>query len=324
MRCPFSGTGLFIEGWRELCRALQAGRLASDRLCGLVGHLQYTGHFAGLFGAGVGHWPTVFSVTLFPIIVLGCVLFAYRKERDRMGKFRDRYEQYRRRVPIILSRDAAVGARSSEEARSSPACRIEHHSSEETQVKSRLSVALPGVALALLVIAAAHAAPPPPRAPAARATEPASMSAKHLSAMEARMKLMQGQMRRICETKSPEVRAKLLREHMRTMMEQMRAMSVMGGPMMSRMMHRGMMGGISMGHGKMGSGDRHASSAKQHPRGENGMRDDLQDRLDMMRMMMEQSHMQDRLDMMQMMMGQMMGQMQAMQGMTMKGKGPHR
>jgi hypothetical protein len=175
-------------------------------------------------------------------------------------------------------------------------------------MKSRLSVALPGVALALFTIVTAQAAPPSPRPPAARATEPASMAAQPLGAMEARMKLMQEQMRRIRATKNPEVRATLLREHMHTMMEQMQAMRAMGGRMMSDMMPRGMMGGPSMGHGMMGGGNRNAPSAQQCQR----MRDRMRD------------HMQNRLDMMQMMMEQMMGQMQAMQGMTMEGKGPQR
>ncbi len=98
----FLGIGLFIEGWRELYRAHQTGRLASDRLYGLVRHPQYTGLFVGLFGEGVVHWPTIFSVTLFPIIVLAYVLLAYREERDMIGRFGERYEEYRRRVPMFF------------------------------------------------------------------------------------------------------------------------------------------------------------------------------------------------------------------------------
>ncbi len=139
------------------------------------------------------------------------------------------------------------------------------------------------------------------------------MAAKHLSAMEARMKLMQEQMRRIRETKSPEMRAKLLREHMHTMMRQMQAMRAMGGRMMSGMMPRGMMDSPSMGHGMMGDGmmgggNRPAPSAEQCQRMHDRMRDQMQNRLDMMQLMMEQ----------------MIGQMQAMQGMPMEGTGPHR
>lgn len=98
----FLGVGLFIEGWRELYRAHQAGRLASEGLYGLVRHPQYTGLFVGLFGEGVVHWPTVFSVTLFPIIVLVYTRLAYREERDMIGKFGERYEEYRRRVPMFF------------------------------------------------------------------------------------------------------------------------------------------------------------------------------------------------------------------------------
>ncbi len=156
-------------------------------------------------------------------------------------------------------------------------------------MKSRLSIALPGVALALFAIAAAQAAPPSPGPPAARATEPVSMSAKHLSEMEVRMKLMQEQMRRIRETKSPAIRAKLLREHMHTMMDQMQAMRAMDGRM-------------------VGGGNQTSSSAEQRQWSQGRMRD----------------HMQGRLDMMQLMMEQLMDHMQAMQGMTMGAKGPHR
>ena len=98
----FLGIGLFIEGWRELYRAHQAGRLASDRLYGLVRHPQYTGLFVGLFGEGVVHWPTVFSVTLFPVIVVVYTRLAYREERDMIGKFGEQYEEYRRRVPMFF------------------------------------------------------------------------------------------------------------------------------------------------------------------------------------------------------------------------------
>ena len=100
----FLGIGLFIEGWRELYLANQADRLASNRLYGLVRHPQYTGLFVGLFGEGVVHWPTVFSVTLFPIIVFVYTRLAYREERDMIGKFAERYEEYRRRVPMFFPR----------------------------------------------------------------------------------------------------------------------------------------------------------------------------------------------------------------------------
>ncbi len=41
---------------------------------------------------------------LFPIIVLAYVLLAYREERDMIGKFGERYEEYRRRVGMFFPR----------------------------------------------------------------------------------------------------------------------------------------------------------------------------------------------------------------------------
>ena len=98
----FLGIGLFIEGWRELYQAHQKGRLATDGLYGLVRHPQYTGLFIGLFGEGVVHWPTVFSVTLFPLIVVAYILLARREEKQMLARFGEMYRAYRERVPMFF------------------------------------------------------------------------------------------------------------------------------------------------------------------------------------------------------------------------------
>ncbi len=67
----FTGIGIIGEGWRELYRARQENRLVTDRLYGLARHPQYTGLFIALFGEGIVHWPTIFSVSLFPVIGTG-------------------------------------------------------------------------------------------------------------------------------------------------------------------------------------------------------------------------------------------------------------
>lgn len=119
------------------------------------------------------------------------------------------------------------------------------------------------------------------------------------------MRLLQEQMRRIRETTNPAERSRLLREHMQTMIAQMWAMRPMGGQMMYGIMgRRGMrggmrgrepMGGGMMGYGAMGGGNTGEMPSRQR------------------------QWIQDRLDIMQMMMEQMMGQMQAMEGMYMSG-----
>jgi myo-inositol catabolism protein IolC/protein-S-isoprenylcysteine O-methyltransferase Ste14 len=100
----FVGIGLFIQGWRELFRAHTDKLLATDGLYGVVRHPQYTGLFIGLFGEGVVHWPTVFSVGLFPLIVLAYVLLARSEERRMIADFGDAYREYKRRVPMFMPR----------------------------------------------------------------------------------------------------------------------------------------------------------------------------------------------------------------------------
>jgi protein-S-isoprenylcysteine O-methyltransferase Ste14 len=98
----FVGIGLFIQGWRELYRAHQQNRLATEGLYSLVRHPQYTGLFIGLFGEGVVHWPTIFSVILFPVIVLVYTLLAYREEREMLEQFGEQYRIYREHVPMFF------------------------------------------------------------------------------------------------------------------------------------------------------------------------------------------------------------------------------
>lgn len=100
----FVGIGMFIQGWRELYRAHQQNQLATTGLYGLVRHPQYTGLFIGLFGEGVVHWPTLFSVGLFPVIVLAYGLLARSEEKRMLEQFGEEYRAYRRRVPMFLPR----------------------------------------------------------------------------------------------------------------------------------------------------------------------------------------------------------------------------
>jgi len=98
----FTGLGLFVEGWRELYRARQEGRMATTGLYGLVRHPQYTGLFIGLFGEGVVHWPTLFSVALFPVIVAAYAWLARSEERRMLAAFGEAYASYRERVPMFF------------------------------------------------------------------------------------------------------------------------------------------------------------------------------------------------------------------------------
>lgn len=100
----FIGIGLFIQGWRQVYRARKEDRLVTDGLYAFVRHPQYTGLFIALFGEGVVHWPTLFSVGLFPLIVLVYYRLARHEERRMLAEFGDAYRAYQRRVPMFIPR----------------------------------------------------------------------------------------------------------------------------------------------------------------------------------------------------------------------------
>jgi len=100
----FVGIGIFIQGWRELYRARQKNELVTTGLYRLVRHPQYTGLFIGLFGEGVVHWPTLFSVGLLPIIVLAYSLLARSEEKRVLEQFGDEYRAYQAQVPMFIPR----------------------------------------------------------------------------------------------------------------------------------------------------------------------------------------------------------------------------
>ena len=98
----FVGIGLFAQGWRQVYRARQDGRLVNDGLYRYVRHPQYTGLFIAMFGEGIIHWPTIFSVGLFPLIVVVFTWLAWREEHDMINTFGEEYRTYQREVPMFL------------------------------------------------------------------------------------------------------------------------------------------------------------------------------------------------------------------------------
>ena len=98
------GILLFIQGWRQVHRARQEDNLVTSGLYSYVRHPQYTGLFLALFGEGIVHWPTIFSVGLFPIIVLTFTWLARKEERDMLDQFGEEYRTYRQEVPLFVPR----------------------------------------------------------------------------------------------------------------------------------------------------------------------------------------------------------------------------
>lgn len=98
----FTGVALVVAGWREVHRARQEMRLATQGPYAVVRHPQYTGFIFAVFGEGVVHWPTVFSLAAFPIIVAAYLLLARKEERQMVDRFGEEYVAYQRQVPMFL------------------------------------------------------------------------------------------------------------------------------------------------------------------------------------------------------------------------------
>lgn len=100
----FIGIGVFAQGWRQVHRAQKEEQLVTGGLYAYVRHPQYTGLFLALFGEGIVHWPTLFSVSLFPLIVLAFTWLARKEERAMLDQFGEAYRSYRQQVPMFVPR----------------------------------------------------------------------------------------------------------------------------------------------------------------------------------------------------------------------------
>ncbi|MDT0581484.1 MULTISPECIES: isoprenylcysteine carboxylmethyltransferase family protein [Alteromonadaceae] len=100
----FLGVGLFFQGWRQVYKARQENRLVTDGLYALARHPQYTGLFIALFGEGIVHWPTVFSVGLFPVIIFIYYRLSLREEKKVIAEFEEEYLAYKAQVPMFIPR----------------------------------------------------------------------------------------------------------------------------------------------------------------------------------------------------------------------------
>ena len=98
----FFGATLVADGWRRIHRARRENRLVTEGVYSRMRHPQYTGLFLIVFGEGIVHWPTIVSVTAFPIIVAAYSFLARKEERQMVQQFGDTYRNYQRQVPMFI------------------------------------------------------------------------------------------------------------------------------------------------------------------------------------------------------------------------------
>lgn len=104
------GLMLVVIAWRQLHSGAREGRLVTQGAYAYMRHPQYTGLFLAILGEGVIHWPTIFSLAAFPVIVIAYAWLARSEERQLLGQYGEAYRRYCSQTPMFIPRRAAWGS----------------------------------------------------------------------------------------------------------------------------------------------------------------------------------------------------------------------
>ncbi len=96
-----AGFWLLSSAWRVLYAAQRAGTLARTGVYARMRHPQYVGFVLIMVGF-LFQWPTVVTLTMFPILVFMYARLARREERDALAEFGNAYRDYMREVPAFV------------------------------------------------------------------------------------------------------------------------------------------------------------------------------------------------------------------------------
>jgi len=99
----FIGGGfvLISAAWRVLYSAHKKRTLATEGPYSYVRHPQYVGFILVMFGF-LMQWPTLLTLTMFPVLTVMYVKLAKNEERDANAEFGRLYIKYAARVPAFL------------------------------------------------------------------------------------------------------------------------------------------------------------------------------------------------------------------------------
>ena len=99
----FAGFVLLARSWGILYEAQRRSELASSGPYAYVRHPQYAGFIAIMLGFLL-QWPTLLTLTMFPVLAYMYVRLARTEERAALARFGDRYREYMNRVPGFFPR----------------------------------------------------------------------------------------------------------------------------------------------------------------------------------------------------------------------------
>jgi protein-S-isoprenylcysteine O-methyltransferase Ste14 len=94
----FGGFWLLAKAWPVLYRAQKSGKLACTGPYARIRHPQYAAFILVMVGFLV-QWPTLITLTLFPILVVTYVRLAHCEERQSLCTFGDAYRNYMEKTP---------------------------------------------------------------------------------------------------------------------------------------------------------------------------------------------------------------------------------
>ena len=111
----FGGFILLSAAWKVLFQAQRRHTLAMTGPYGRIRHPQYVAFIVIMVGF-LFQWPTLVTLTMFPILVYMYVRLARREERDALAEFGEAYRTYMRDVPAFIPRWSDSGAKREREA----------------------------------------------------------------------------------------------------------------------------------------------------------------------------------------------------------------
>jgi methanethiol S-methyltransferase len=89
------------NAWYVLYQAQQVQKLATSGPYAYVRHPQYAGFVLVMLGF-LAQWPTILTLTMFPILVWMYVRLAYAEEKEAIAEFGDSYRNYAAQVPAFF------------------------------------------------------------------------------------------------------------------------------------------------------------------------------------------------------------------------------
>lgn len=97
----FGGFILLANAWKVLYRAQRSGRLATTGPYAKIRHPQYAAFVLILFGFLL-QWPTILTLTMFPVLIWMYVRLARQEEREAVATFGGEYARYAAGTPAFF------------------------------------------------------------------------------------------------------------------------------------------------------------------------------------------------------------------------------